>query len=44
MDKLVADEEQKELRIDFRVQGIPQAAAEQDDERTRGLERIAQLT
>ena len=29
----MADEETEELKIDFRVKGIPQAAVEQDDER-----------
>ena len=39
----VADEEKTELEIDFRIQGIPQAAVEQEDERTRGIERLVHL-
>ena len=37
--KSVADEEKKELEIDRRIQGTPQAEVEQEDERTRGIER-----
>ena len=43
MGKPVADEEKKELKIDFRVQGIPQAEVDREDERTRGIKRSAQL-
>ena len=33
----VANEEKKELKINFRIQGLPQAAVQQEDERTRGI-------
>ena len=29
--------------LDFRIQGIPQAAVEQEDERTRGIKRLVHL-
>ena len=37
--KAVADEEKEELKIDFRIQGIPQAVVEQEEDRTRGIKR-----
>ena len=34
------DEEKMELKIDFRIQGVPQSAAEQENVRTRGVRRV----
>ena len=39
----VAEEEKTELKIDLRIQGIPQAAVEQEDERTREVRRSVHL-
>ena len=41
--KSVADEEKKEFKIDFRVQGIPQKAVYQDEDRTRRIKRLAHM-
>ena len=41
--KPVADEEKKELQIDFRVQSGPQTAVDQDEDRTRGIEILAHM-
>ena len=36
----MVDEEETELNIDFRIQGIPQVAVEQEDDRTRGIKKL----
>ena len=41
--KPVADEEKKELQIDFRFQSGPQTAVDQDEDRTRGIEILAHM-
>ena len=33
--------EKEELKIDFRIQGIPQAAVDQEDDRTRGIKKVS---
>ena len=39
----VADEEKKELKIDLRVQRIPQTAVDQDEDRKRGIKILAHM-
>ena len=40
MVRPVADERKMEPKIDIRIQGIPHAAVEQEDERTREVRRL----